>query len=144
MSDYAGRHGQFTHPGRCLGTTVTGNPFRGLRRAPVLGVLGVLCSMVTCVSSAAPGKVVENPPQHTLTQLRALEKPRPERVLVVGDSLSTGLGTTAEEAWPSQLSKDLQSGQQPVTVINAAANGAGYLTAGGIRGDLWITDRSQS
>lgn len=86
--------------------------------------------MATCVSSAAPGRVVESSPQHTLTQLRALEKPPPERVLVVGDSLSTGLGTTAEEAWPSQLSKDLQSGQQPVTVINAAANGAGYLTAG--------------
>jgi lysophospholipase L1-like esterase len=50
--------------------------------------------------------------------------------LVIGDSLSTGLGTSPEEAWPRQLNKDLKSGQHPAEIINAARNGAGYLTAG--------------
>jgi lysophospholipase L1-like esterase len=51
-------------------------------------------------------------------------------VVVIGDSLSTGYGTSPEEAWPELLGEDLQSGQSPVQIITAAANGAGYLAAG--------------
>jgi lysophospholipase L1-like esterase len=86
--------------------------------------------MATCASSADPTAVAEDSPQDTVTVLRAFGKRAPKRVVVVGDSLSTGLGTTAEEAWPSQLSEDLQSAGQSANVINAATNGAGYLTAG--------------
>ena len=55
---------------------------------------------------------------------------QPLRVVVIGDSLSTGYGTSPAESWPELLGNDLPSGQQPVQVTTAAANGAGYLAVG--------------
>jgi lysophospholipase L1-like esterase len=49
------------------------------------------------------------------------------RVVVVGDSLSTGYGTSADLAWPSLLS-DEEGGR--VEVVNASENGDGYLAVG--------------
>ncbi|MCX6498761.1 MAG: SGNH/GDSL hydrolase family protein [Arthrobacter sp.] len=50
------------------------------------------------------------------------------RVVVVGDSLSTGHGTSPEEAWPALLRTD--PGLAGVQVVNAAENGSGYLRPG--------------
>ncbi|GGH94926.1 hypothetical protein GCM10007170_19270 [Arthrobacter liuii] len=47
--------------------------------------------------------------------------------MIIGDSLSTGYGTSPEQAWPVLLAYDLGSGQQGVEITNAAKNGAGYL-----------------
>lgn len=56
----------------------------------------------------------------------------PTRVVVVGDSLSTGHGTSAEEAWPALMRKDpLGAGLE---VFNAAENGSGYLSPGDYNG----------
>jgi lysophospholipase L1-like esterase len=52
------------------------------------------------------------------------------RVVVIGDSLSTGLGTSPEQAWPELLQSAHLSNTQPVQVTNAAENGSGYLMAG--------------
>lgn len=52
----------------------------------------------------------------------------PTRVVVVGDSLSTGHGTSPGEAWPALMRKDpLGAGFE---VFNAAENGSGYLSPG--------------
>jgi acyl-CoA thioesterase-1 len=52
------------------------------------------------------------------------------RVVVIGDSLSTGLGTSPEQAWPELLQSAQLSDQRPVQVTNAAENGSGYLVSG--------------
>ncbi|WP_255771566.1 SGNH/GDSL hydrolase family protein [Pseudarthrobacter sulfonivorans] len=54
----------------------------------------------------------------------------PVRVVVIGDSLSTGLGTSPEQAWPELLQSANLSNNRPVQVTNAAENGSGYLVAG--------------
>ncbi|MEO8282129.1 MAG: SGNH/GDSL hydrolase family protein [Pseudarthrobacter sp.] len=52
------------------------------------------------------------------------------KVVVIGDSLSTGLGTSPEQAWPELLQSVHLSDTRPVQVNNAAENGSGYLVAG--------------
>jgi lysophospholipase L1-like esterase len=52
------------------------------------------------------------------------------RVVVIGDSLSTGLGTSPEQAWPELLESMQLSNARPVQVTNAAENGSGYVVAG--------------
>ncbi|MFS0718126.1 SGNH/GDSL hydrolase family protein [Arthrobacter sp. 1P04PC] len=50
------------------------------------------------------------------------------RVVVVGDSLSTGHGTSPDHAWPALIRTDpALSGFQ---VVNAAENGSGYVRPG--------------
>src|SRR3954451_8052770 len=54
------------------------------------------------------------------------------RVVVVGDSLSTGHGTSPQQAWPALMRKDpLGAGLE---VVNAAENGSGYLSTGDFDG----------
>lgn len=49
------------------------------------------------------------------------------RVVVVGDSLSTGFGTSAGWAWPRLMSEE-ERGR--ADVVNASENGDGYLAVG--------------
>ena len=49
---------------------------------------------------------------------------------MIGDSLSTGLGTSPDQAWPELLQSVHLSDTRPVQVNNAAENGSGYLAAG--------------
>ncbi|MDN4646190.1 SGNH/GDSL hydrolase family protein [Arthrobacter sp. PsM3] len=97
----------------------------------VLGGLAVLCALAGCAPAADYGVAPESPRQKTLIPAPfQIPGPRaPERVVVIGDSLSTGYGTSAEEAWPRQLDPDLRPGQLPVEIINAARDGAGYVAA---------------
>lgn len=65
------------------------------------------------------------------TQPLAAGEP-PVRVVVVGDSLSTGHGTSPTQAWPALMRKDpLGAGLE---VVNAAENGSGYLSPGDFDG----------
>lgn len=56
--------------------------------------------------------------------------PSPHHVVVIGDSLSTGLGTSAQAAWPSLINADSHDASDPLTVTNAAQNSSGYLRVG--------------
>jgi len=79
--------------------------------------------------SAAPAQAAQPAaPAPGSTAQSAISQPL--RVVVIGDSLSTGYGTSPAESWPALLGDDPLSVQQPVQVITAAANGAGYLAAG--------------
>jgi lysophospholipase L1-like esterase len=51
-------------------------------------------------------------------------------VVVIGDSLSTGYGTSPDQAWPELLQSGHLPDKRPVQVTNAAENGSGYLVAG--------------
>lgn len=52
------------------------------------------------------------------------------RVAVIGDSLSTGYGTTPDDAWPNLINADGALGSIRPVLVNAARNGSGYLNPG--------------
>ncbi|GAC1373187.1 MAG: hypothetical protein NVS2B15_19250 [Pseudarthrobacter sp.] len=60
------------------------------------------------------------------------------KVVVIGDSLSTGFGTSPEQAWPELLQSAHLSNTRPLKVSNAAENGSGYVAAGD-EGDTFTT-----
>jgi acyl-CoA thioesterase-1 len=97
--------------------------------------LSVLVSLTACVpgteDSLNPGgRAAPHEGLSTASTSEAAGGNAPERVTVIGDSLSTGFGTSPEDAWPSQLAKALQSWPQPVEITNASKNGSGYLSPG--------------
>jgi lysophospholipase L1-like esterase len=51
-------------------------------------------------------------------------------VVVIGDSLSTGFGTSAKDAWPNLIDSDAREDSDPLNVVNVAQNGSGYLQVG--------------
>ena len=60
-----------------------------------------------------------------------------ERVIVaLGDSLTTGLGVAAEEAWPALIESRLQREGYPYRLVNAGVSGD--TTAGGLRRVDWV------
>ncbi|MFC4396472.1 MULTISPECIES: SGNH/GDSL hydrolase family protein [Micrococcaceae] len=65
------------------------------------------------------------------TQPSATAAP-PVRVVVVGDSLSTGHGTSPQQAWPALMRKDPEVAG--LEVVNAAEDGSGYLSLGDYNG----------
>jgi len=54
------------------------------------------------------------------------------RVVVVGDSLSTGHGTSPQQAWPALMRKEPEVAG--LEVVNAAEDGSGYLSTGDFGG----------
>jgi hypothetical protein len=58
------------------------------------------------------------------------------KVVVIGDSLSTGLGTSPKRAWPKLLQSVPLPDKRAVEIFNAAENGSGYL-ATGVEGDTF-------
>ncbi len=64
--------------------------------------------------------------------------PAAARVVVLGDSLTAGLGLTLDEAYPALLQARLRAGGYPVTVVNAGVSGD--TSAGGLRRLDWALD----
>ena len=60
------------------------------------------------------------------------------RVVVLGDSLTAGLGLDPDEAFPSQLQDRLRASGLPAEVINAGVSGD--TSAGGLRRLEWSLD----
>jgi acyl-CoA thioesterase-1 len=87
-----------------------------LNRHSWLAVLGVLICLLP--ATAAPS-----------AQLLAAPA---VRVVVVGDSLSTGHGTSPEDAWPALIRTDHIL--DAYRVHNAAENGSGYVSPGDFEG----------
>lgn len=57
----------------------------------------------------------------------------PVRIVVIGDSLSTGFGTSPQLSWPALLSADSRV-RDNIKIVNAAENGSGYLSQGNFDG----------
>lgn len=58
------------------------------------------------------------------------------RIVAFGDSLTSGLGVAAEEAYPAQLQRRLDQAGFRYRVINAGVSGD--TTAGGVRRVAWV------
>jgi acyl-CoA thioesterase-1 len=61
--------------------------------------------------------------------------PARPRIVAFGNSLTSGLGVAAEEAYPAQLQRRLTAAGYRYTVVNAGVSGD--TTAGGIRRVQW-------
>jgi len=65
--------------------------------------------------------------------------PAPRRqpvVVFLGDSLTAGLGLSAEEAWPTLLTEQLAAAGTPIRAVNAGVSGD--TSAGGLRRLDWL------
>lgn len=51
-------------------------------------------------------------------------------VVVIGDSMSTGFGTSATNAWPNLIATAPADDSMPLEILNNAQNGSGYLNVG--------------
>ena len=51
-------------------------------------------------------------------------------VVIIGDSLSTGHGTSPVDAWPNLVENDPAFQQYQATIVNAAQDGSGYVSIG--------------
>jgi acyl-CoA thioesterase-1 len=58
------------------------------------------------------------------------------RIVALGDSLTAGLGVSADESYPSQLQRSLDRLRYRYRVINAGVSGD--TTAGGLRRLAWV------
>ncbi len=58
------------------------------------------------------------------------------RVVVLGDSLTAGLGLDGDEAWPSLLATRLAAEGRPIRLVNAGVSGD--TSAGGLRRVDWV------
>jgi acyl-CoA thioesterase-1 len=65
----------------------------------------------------------------------AIERPR---IVVLGDSLTAGLGLSPEEAFPSRLQERLDAEGLAFDIVNAGVSGD--TTAGGLRRLAWALD----
>jgi len=68
--------------------------------------------------------------QATAATVPASPVTAPNAVVIVGDSLSTGFGTSAEDAWPTLVNNDPEDLAGGLEITNAARNGSGYVTVG--------------
>lgn len=111
------------------------------RVTPTIVLLTILTTAMTACGVDALGSSTEGtaitlkPSSSAATQgpcwadrQRALQPA--ELYLVIGESISTGYQTSVEDSWPNLLVQDFDRVGEPVTVINAAENGAGYLVPG--------------
>ncbi|NUS35880.1 MAG: SGNH/GDSL hydrolase family protein [Pseudarthrobacter sp.] len=106
-------------PGFPVGGVVDGSSNRALAGMAV-GAAMLLCVVTACIPAGAQE-------QASVDSIR---------VVVIGDSLSTGFGTSADEAWPVLLKSVLLLNDRAMQVTNAAENGSGYLVTGE-RGDTF-------
>jgi acyl-CoA thioesterase-1 len=90
----------------------------------------VVTSLISPVSSASE-----------LRTAGPIEDDRP-RIVAFGDSLTSGLGVAAEEAYPAQLQRRLDAAGFRYRVINAGVSGD--TTAGGLRRVHWILNSRPS
>jgi len=65
--------------------------------------------------------------------------PGQSNLVIIGDSLSTGFGTSPEQAWPTLLTQRLATAKHGMVLVNGAQNGSGYVTPGS-DGDTFGTE----
>jgi acyl-CoA thioesterase-1 len=103
----------------------------------VLVVLAVLSSIVAC----GPGSDVP-PPSVSAREQPAAARPSmaaaKPRIVVLGDSLTAGLGLPADQAYPSLLQKRLDASGFNYEVVNAGVSGD--TSAGGLSRLEWALE----
>ena len=82
---------------------------------------------------------------HTTTKISSQEKQEEAtvagpKIIIVGDSLTAGLGVSSEAAYPNLVSSMLEDKGMPSQIINAGVSGD--TTAGGLRRIDWVISQN--
>ena len=87
-----------------------------------------------------PAPVAGDPAPPAGTAAPAAEAPAGERprIVILGDSLTAGLGLPAPEAYPARLQERLDRAGWPFEIVSAAVSGD--TTAGGLRRLAWALE----
>jgi acyl-CoA thioesterase-1 len=114
-------------------------------RSRSIAVSLFLCVAVCVAIGACGGR--QNPPDRRAASPaipRESRRPPPQapdtrpRIVVLGDSLTAGLGLPVDEAYPAQLQKKIDAAGYRFEVVNAGVSGD--TTAGGLRRLDWVLD----
>ena len=89
-------------------------------------------SALTSFGAASPSHLTH------LTHPTHLLHPTAPSIVVLGDSLTAGLGIPRDQAYPAVLERKLQEAEIPLEVINAGVSGD--TTADGLRRASWALD----
>jgi acyl-CoA thioesterase-1 len=117
-----------------------------VRRATLL----IALLLIACRKEQRIARSPAPPPAATATVATTPEPPvaepaasaiarAPQRepvVVFLGDSLTAGLGLSAEEAWPTLLTEQLDNAGTPIRAVNAGVSGD--TSAGGLRRLDWL------
>lgn len=107
---------------------------RGVRLAWLSGML-LVCLVYGCrPSDSTPDRPLSDPPS---AEQSAAPSARP-RVVILGDSLTAGLGLPIDASFPSLLQERLEMAGYRLEVVNAGVSGD--TSAGGVRRLDWALD----
>jgi acyl-CoA thioesterase-1 len=107
----------------------------------LLILLVVSCSLPACGGQAADADRAATPaapaPPNTVPTTVPIRERRPNasRIIVLGDSLTAGLGLDVAQSFPSQIQRRLDAGGYDYEVVNAGVSGD--TSAGGLRRLDW-------
>lgn len=109
------------------------------RTCSVIGLVGIAAVCAACAGPAAPA----GPPASSAAQATPVDAApaavRPSaslrRLVILGDSITAGLGLPADQAYPSLLQARLDAQGQGWQVVNAGVSGD--TSAGGLRRLEW-------
>ena len=97
----------------------------------ILFSLFFACSSNDVIHSTTP-----KASEHTQVQIEVSGP----KIIIVGDSLTAGLGLSVEVAYPTVLSELMKDADLPTSIINAGVSGD--TTAGGLRRIDWIISQN--
>jgi acyl-CoA thioesterase I len=112
------------------------------RALAAAAALSVVLAAIGCTGDGQPSA---GTPQSTSRESAALRGPRPAGVaerrtlLIVGTSLTAGLGLDPDQAYPALLQQKIDSAGLPFTVVNAGLSGE--TSAGALRRIDWLLQR---
>lgn len=97
---------------------------RRWRQAPVPLLLALTGALVLA-GCQGTGSTTSTPDSSSVSASTSVRS-----VVIIGDSLSTGFGTSAENAWPNLIAMAPGDDSMQLNLLNAAQNGSGYLNVG--------------
>lgn len=101
------------------------------RKALILLALGSIgVSAAAAAPAAFPGADQASGSTLPSASESGTKRPSTAQVVIIGDSLSTGHGTSPDMAWPKLLQDDTRGGLHPLSIVNAATDGSGYVRSG--------------
>jgi acyl-CoA thioesterase-1 len=93
-------------------------------RRPLVPLLLSLSAALVLTGCQGPGSA------ETATESSFPSPATVRNVVVIGDSMSTGFGTSADDAWPHLIATTPRGDSMPLEIRNTAQNGSGYLNVG--------------
>jgi acyl-CoA thioesterase-1 len=122
----------------------SGNMVKGKMRvkAGVTGLLVVSVGLLASCRRDGEGVPAAAQPQPVAAAASAPADPRPAaarpRIVVLGDSITAGLGLAIEEAFPARLQEKVDAQRLGYEVVGAGVSGE--TSAGGLRRIDWVLD----